>query len=276
MSAGSAACPALDHIAALAGTAVRAAGALLAAIRARGDIHVTVRERHDVKLAADVAAEQCLQELLRAARPADGMLAEESGAAALERAGVWIIDPLDGSVNYSHGHPHFCVSLAWAWRGVTQVGVIYDPVRDELFSAVRGGGAFVNGVPMRCAPTAVLAEAMIAVGLNRFFVGPALANELAGLSDRTQKVRISGSAALDLAYTACGRVDGYFEQRVFVWDLAAGMLLVEEAGGRSCWWRRPERAHQRACLASAPALFPPLLSLLTLDEYRGARTCFDD
>jgi len=276
MSAAAAVCPALDRIAALAGTAVRAAGAMLADIRARGDIQVKVRERHDVKLAADVASETCIQELLRAARPADGILAEESGAAALERAGVWIIDPLDGTVNYSHGHPHFCVSLAWAWRGVTQVGVVYDPVRDELFSARRGGGAWLNGAPMHCAPTAALAAAMVAIGLNRFCVGPAIADELAVLSDRTQKVRISGAAALDLAYTACGRLDGYFEQRVFVWDLAAGMLLVDEAGGRSCWWRRPERAHQRACLASAPALFPPLLALLNLDERNGARTCFDD
>lgn len=276
MSAAASACPALDRIAALAGTAARAAGAILMDIRTRGDIHVKVRERHDVKLAADVASEKCIQELLRAARPADGMLAEESGAEALEREGVWIIDPLDGSVNYSHGHPHFCVSLAWAWRGVTQVGVIYDPVRDELFSAVRGGGAVVNGASLRCAPTAALAEAMIAIGLSRFFVGPSLADELAVLSDRAQKVRISGAAALDLAYTASGHLDGYFEQRVFVWDLAAGMLLVDEAGGHSCWWRRPERAYQRACLATAPALFPPLLALLNLDESRGARTCFDD
>ena len=276
MSATAVACPALDQIAALAGTAARAAGALLADIRARGDIQVKVRERHDVKLVADVAAEQCIQELLRAARPADGVLAEESGAAALERAGVWIIDPLDGTVNYSHGHPHFCVALAWAWHGVTQVGVIYDPVRDELFSAVRGGGARMNGVPVRCAPTAVLADAMIATGLNRYVGGPGLTDELAALAAHTQKVRISGSAALDLAYTACGRLDGYFEQHVFVWDLAAGMLLVDEAGGRSCWWRRPGRAHQRACLATAPAIFPPLLALLNLDERSDARTCFDD
>jgi myo-inositol-1(or 4)-monophosphatase len=268
--------PALDQLAILAGTAVRAAGAVLMAMRARGDIEVKVRERHDVKLAADVAAEQCLRAELCAARPRDGILAEESGAAGLERDGVWIIDPLDGTVNYSHGHPHFCVVLAWAWRGVPQVGVIYDPVRDEMFSVVRGGGACLNGAPLRCAATATLAEAMLATGLNRYAAGPAPADELAVLAERSQKVRISGSAALDLAYTACGRLDGYFEQRVFVWDLAAGMLLVEEAGGRSCWWRRPARAHQRACLASAPALFPPLLALLNLDESRGARTCFDD
>jgi len=276
MNAGSAGCPALDRIVALACTAARAAGAILTGIRTRGDLQVKVRERHDVKLAADVAAEQCIQELLRAARPTDGMLAEESGAAALEQEGVWIIDPLDGTVNFSHGHPHFCVALAWAWRGVTQVGVIYDPVRDELFSALRGGGACLNGAPLRSAPTTALAEAMVAVGLNRYCDGSALTDELAVLAERTQKVRISGSAALDLAYTACGRVDGYFEQRVFVWDLAAGMLLVDEAGGHSCWWRRPGRAHQRACLATAPALFQPLLALLNLDERTRARTCFDD
>jgi myo-inositol-1(or 4)-monophosphatase len=270
------ACPALAPIMACAMDAARAAGVILANIRARGDIQVHARERHDVKLAADVASENCIRTMLRAIRPQDGILAEESGADALHRDGLWIIDPLDGTVNFSHGHPHFCVSLAWAWRGVTQVGVIYDPVRDELFSAQRGGGAHLNGAPMRCATTTALGDAMIAIGLSRFFVGPALAEELAVLSDRTQKVRICGAAALDLAYTACGRMDGYFEQRVFVWDLAAGMLLVEEAGGRSCWWRRSERAHQRACLATAPVLFAPLLALLNLDERSDARTCLDD
>jgi myo-inositol-1(or 4)-monophosphatase len=213
--------------------------------------------------------------MIRAQRPQDGILAEESGADATDRDGVWIVDPLDGTVNFSHGHPHFAVSLAWAWRGRIEVGVIYDPLRDELFSAMRGGGAHCNGRPIKCAGTDSLRDAMIAVGLGRFISGEALCADLVQLANTVQKVRIAGSAALDLAYTACGRLDAYYEQRVFLWDLAAGMLLIEEAGGVVYWWPQP-RPHQRSCLAAAKGLAAPLIELLQLTPTTDARTCFDD
>ncbi len=267
--------PDLDHVLALAQTAARAAAAAHRAAQDSGVLHVNLRTAHDVKLAADVEAERIICDLLHARRPGDGILAEERGAGALDAPGVWIIDPLDGTVNFSHGHPHFAISIAWAWQRVTQIGVIYDCRRDEMYTAVRGSGAYCNGRPIHAAATARPGDAMLAIGLGKHDPAHAAAHALTRLAPVVQKLRISGAAALDLAFTASGRLDAYSENPIFLWDIAAGALLVEEAGGVCLQWHTGQPA-RRVCLAAAPGIAAALLDLLSLDRNACARTCFDD
>jgi myo-inositol-1(or 4)-monophosphatase len=146
----------------------------------------------------------------------------------------WIIDPLDGTVNFAHGYPAFCVSIACEADGVLEYGVIYDPLRDELFEASRGGGARLNGQAIRVSATARPDRSLIATGFPydiRKRVTETLAR-LGRLLEIVQGLRRGGSAALDLAYVACGRLDGFFEENLKPWDTAAGLIIVTEAGGR--------------------------------------------
>jgi len=267
--------PNLDAILGLACDAARAAGRALAfAQDARSFTH-HARFAHDVKLSADLEAEAIICEMIRSHRPNDGILAEERGAARLNATGVWIIDPLDGTVNFSHGHPHFAVSIAFTWQRVTHAGVIYDCRRDQLYTAIRGAGAFCNGRPIHAAHTARLADAMLAIGLAKHDPAAAAQHALSRLAPAVQKLRISGAAALDLAFTACGRLDAYLENPIYLWDIAAGALITEEAGAACYTWPTGSPA-QRICLAAAPGIAPALLELLNLDPSACARTCFDD
>ncbi len=233
------------------------------------------RLRHDVKLSADITSETAIPRTIRARRPPDGILAEEGGENEIKRHGVWIVDPLDGTVNFSHGHPHFCVSIAWLWQGETVVGVIYDPLRDELFSAIRGRGAFCNGKAVHVAGTANMHHAMVAVGFGKSAPEAFVTTDANSLGASVQKLRISGSAALDLAYVACGRLDGYAETQVYVWDLAAGALIVEEAGGVCYMWPR-EELHMRSCVATGEKLSDRIVTILSKDPALRARTCLND
>ncbi len=146
----------------------------------------------------------------------------------------WIIDPLDGTVNFAHGFPMFCVSIACEVAGVLEVGVIYDPMREELFEATRGGGAFLNGRPLRVSETSQLEAALLVTGFpyNIRERLPQTMARLANLVGRAQGVRRAGSAALDLCYVAAGRFEGFWEEGLKPWDTAAGVLIVAEAGGR--------------------------------------------
>ncbi len=251
----------------LAETVAREAGKILLETRRQGDIKVDSRELHDVKLAADKASEDLIINKLREERPEDGIISEECGASETQKEGIWIIDPLDGTVNFSHGHPHFCVSIAWCRRGEVQAGVVYDPVREELFSALRDGGAYCNGEPIDAAATNRLEQAMLAVGFGNL-PGQESLRQMEKLSERVQKLRISGSAALDLAYVACGRLDGYCETRIFVWDLAAGLLIAREAGAIGYMWPggKPWR---RGCLAAAPGLIDAAAQVLQFDPQQA-------
>jgi myo-inositol-1(or 4)-monophosphatase len=146
----------------------------------------------------------------------------------------WIIDPLDGTVNFAHGYPAFCVSIACEADGVLDYGVIYDPLRDELFEASRGAGASLNGQPIRVSATAPLSRALIATGFPydiRERVPETLAR-LGRILGLVQGLRRGGSAALDMCYVACGRLDGFYEENLKPWDTAAGLLMVTEAGGK--------------------------------------------
>lgn len=242
----------------------REAGAYLLKTYQSGNIRVDNREPHDVKLEADRGSENIIIQRLREERPKDGIISEECGANETTKEGVWIIDPLDGTVNFSHGHPHFCVSIGWCRNGEVEIGAVFDPVRDELFSATRNGGAFCNGMRISTASTPKLDQAMLAVGYGKL-PGQESLRQMEKLADRVQKMRISGSAALDLAYLACGRLDGYCENRIYVWDLAAGLLIARQAGAIGYMWPDDE-LWRRSCLAATPALAEEITIGLQLNK----------
>jgi len=183
----------------------------------------------------DTAAEALILARLHTAFPDHAILGEETGGSPWDVPGpIWLVDPLDGTNNFAHGFPHFCVSIGLMVAGKLQVGVIYDPLRDELFTAQRGAGATLNEHPIHVTPVACLAEAFLATGFgyNRRVAADNNTRRLDDFLRRSQGVRRAGSAALDMAYVACGRFDGYWESYLSPWDLAAGVLLVQEAGGR--------------------------------------------
>ncbi len=190
----------------------------------------------DLVSEADLSSEGLIRRRLAQARPDDGILAEEGGGSEGTSGLTWIVDPLDGTVNFLFAIPQWCVSVAVADEAGSLVGAIYDPSRDELFSATREGEAWLNGDPLAASadsrqPSADLAGAMVATGFAYdASVRAAQAEVLAGLIPRVRDIRRFGSAALDLAWTACGRYDAYFERTTKPWDIAAGTLVCERAG----------------------------------------------
>lgn len=201
---------------------------------------ITVSNKGDIDLVteADLASERFIIERIQTHYPRHQILAEESGASAQSEQHSeykWIIDPLDGTTNYAHGYPCFCVSIALEHTASRQivVGVIYDPTRDELFAAERGQGATLNGRRIRVTDTFDLNRALLCTGFPYDVRERGdFARHFTNFINHAQAVRRDGSAALDLAYVACGRFDGFWEEGLRPWDVAAGVLLVEEAGGR--------------------------------------------
>ena len=181
---------------------------------------------------ADRDAEALIRDLLAAERPDDGQLAEEGTSAEGSSGRRWVFDPLDGTISYLYGYPHWCVSVALEDDAGVLVGAVYDPNRDELFRAVRGEGATLNRRPARVREDAPLERALVATGFGYDAARRARQAEiLAELLPRVRDIRRAGSAALDLAWLAAGRLDAYFERGLNPWDWAAGSLLVQEAGG---------------------------------------------
>jgi myo-inositol-1(or 4)-monophosphatase len=210
----------------------REAGALLMGYFAR---RVKIEYKGDVDLVteADRASEKLILERLRARWPGHNVLAEEGGGSEAGSDYRWYVDPLDGTTNFAHGFPVFCISMALEHKGERIAGVVFDPTRDELFSAEKGGGAFLNGQPIHVSKTAKLVESLVATGFpsHKRHKNPNI-HFYHQITLRTHGVRRAGSAALDLCYVACGRFDGYWEFKLNPWDTAAGVLLVEEAGGK--------------------------------------------
>src|SRR4051812_13025437 len=199
---------------------------------------IAVSKKGDINLVteADLASEALIIERIKSHHPKHFILAEESGnsvAVGGDAAWKWIIDPLDGTTNYAHGYPCFCVTLALEHNGEIVIGVTYDPTRDELFSAERGQGANLNLKPIHVSDTEELGDSLIVTGFPYDFKSkPQFARHLTDFLVASRGVRRDGSAAIDMAYVACGRFDGFWEEGLNPWDMAAGVLLIEEAGGR--------------------------------------------
>ena len=226
---------------------------------------VSQKGQNDYVSEVDHAAEQAIVQVLKEAYPQHSILAEESGVSGAQSEYQWIIDPLDGTTNFLHGFPHYCVSIALALKGVVQHGVIFDPVRNDLFTASRGGGAFLNDRRMRVSKTIYLKDALLGTG----FPYKEFANidrYLAVFKEMTQKsagIRRPGSAALDLAYVACGRFDGFWETGLSAWDVAAGGLMVQEAGGLIADFKGESNwLHDGNLVCGTPKVFAPMLAVI--------------
>jgi myo-inositol-1(or 4)-monophosphatase len=188
---------------------------------------------------ADLASEKHIVEKIRSHYPKHSILAEESGVNDVANAEYkWIIDPLDGTTNYSHGYPCFCVSIGLEYQGEIVLGVIYDPTRDELFAAEKGQGATLNGRTMGVSEIEDLSKSLLVTGFPYSVVlqNPNFERNIKNFIIKSQAVRRDGSAALNMAYVACGRFDGFWEEGLNPWDMAAGYLLITEAGGRVTYY----------------------------------------
>jgi len=218
--------------------AARAAGHVLLRHFERLDtLNIVTKTRMDYASEADEQAELAIIKKLRQEYPDHAILGEEGGAQPGARGGsryTWVIDPLDGTSNYLRGFPHWCVSMALCEDGEPAHAVIFDPLRNELFTATRGGGAFLNERRIRASERAGLSGALIATGFSPRERARAAAQLdcINTLLDEAEDIRCTGSSALDLAHIACARLDGSFEAGLQPWDIAAGVLLVREAGGR--------------------------------------------
>ena len=225
---------------------------------------VNLADAHDIKLELDVRCQKLIEKILRAAFPKIPLLGEEGDSGNVNAEYRWVVDPIDGTVNYAHSMPHAAVSIALQWWGEslssrnsrtktkksaldgvsphqnyeTLLGVIYDPFTDELWTATRGGPTRLNGHTVRVSQRANLGDAIIAMGFSKDKANLEKSlPHLNRLSRRVLKVRIMGSAALELAYVACGRLDAYIERTINLWDIAAGALMVERSGGE--FYTRP-------------------------------------
>jgi myo-inositol-1(or 4)-monophosphatase len=252
---------------AVAVEAARAAGRIQ---RERYRTGFAVRRKGAVDLVTevDLACEEAIRQVLARLAPGTPVLGEEGGATG-SGADRWLVDPLDGTTNYAHGFPVFCASVAWEEGGAVRLGAVYDPLRDELFTAERASGARCNGERLRTSGVADLGAALLATGFpyDRG-TNPRNYDEFRELTQRTQGVRRGGSAALDLCYVAAGRLDGFWEPGLKPWDLAAGCLLVEEAGGTVTGYRgEPFTPYGADVVATNGPLHGALLA--ALGEARG-------
>jgi myo-inositol-1(or 4)-monophosphatase len=245
----------------------RDAGGLL--IQRLGAAKVTNKGDIDLVTEADLASENLIIERIRSYYPQHGILAEESGEAELVGGGKrsewkWIIDPLDGTTNYAHSYPCFCVSIALEHAGVLEVGVVYDPVRDEMFAAERGNGATLNDRKITVSSVEELRDAMLCTGFPyNVRERPDFTRDFANFTMAAQAVRRDGSAALDLAYVACGRFDGFWEDGLSPWDIAAGQILIEEARGKvSNFENEPLSIYTKKVLASNGLVHDAMLRVL--------------
>lgn len=245
-----------DALLELAAEVVREAGAVVR--RRPVDLEVDTKTTPtDVVTSVDAAAERLIVAGLLDARPDDGVLGEEGAGAAGSTGVRWVIDPIDGTVNYLYGIPAYAVSIAAEYGGEVVAGVVLDVAADRLYTATRGGGAACDGVPLRCSASAELAQALIGTGFA-YDAGTrgAQAQVLTRVLPVVRDIRRFGSCALDLCAVAAGRLDGYYEWGPSVWDFAAGGLIAAEAGARVA------AVHDGLVVASAPDLFDALRGLL--------------
>jgi len=229
---------------------------------------INISKKGDINLVteADFASEKHIIEKIHTYYPKHSILAEESGDAVVigDSKWKWIIDPLDGTTNYAHGYPCFCVTLALEHDGEIVVGVTFDPTRNEMFASEKGSGATLNNKTLRVSETRELKDALLVTG----FPYDAreredFARHFTGFTHKSRGIRRDGSAAIDMAYVACGRFDGFWEEGLHAWDVAAGVLLIEEAGGRVSYYDgSPFSIYQPPICASNHLIHAEMLEVL--------------
>ncbi len=237
--------------------------------------HIQKKGTIDLVTEVDVEVERMFRALIAERFPDHRILAEEFGAGEEGQSSspyCWIFDPVDGTTNYAHGMPIFCSSLALEIDGRIEVGAVYDPTRRELFTAERGGGARLNGVPMRVSAAETLIDSMLCTGFP--YSVHSIVDEIVGLFadfvGQARAVRRLGSAAIDLCYVAAGRLDGFWERLLSPWDIAAGALMVEEAGGRVSNFDGGSFAARGGEIVASNGLIHPEL-LATIAAYRSRK-----
>jgi myo-inositol-1(or 4)-monophosphatase len=230
--------------------AARSAGGLLQAHYGRS-LAIDANEAHDIKLELDRRTQALIESLLLMRFPSHAIYGEEGMRGDDSSEFQWVIDPIDGTVNYFYGIPHFSISIALRRSGRIIVGVIYDPARDELWTVEDGGVSMLNGQPIVVSDRQQLSEAIVSVGLAKSIES---INSGIHLLERmlrsAKKCRMMGSAALDIAYVACGRLDAYIEGSISLWDVAAGILLIERAGGKVVLTPLPSTPEKFSIVAS--------------------------
>jgi myo-inositol-1(or 4)-monophosphatase len=247
--------------------AARRAGSIInRAALAGGGLQVRSKRKNDFVTEVDRAAEASIIETVRKAYPNHAILGEETGEIPVAQAEFrWIIDPLDGTTNFIHAFPQYCVSIGVEQRGALAHAVVYDPLRDELFTASKGRGAFLNDRRIRVSKCQKIEDALLGTGfpyreLARLDL---YMRQLRSMMEQSSGVRRAGAAALDLAYVACGRLDGFWELGLSPWDMAAGALLIQEAGGLAADLQGDQGFLEKGDIcAAAPKLFPALLQSL--------------
>lgn len=238
----------------------REAGSLLMSFF--GKVSIEYKGEVDLVTQADRASEKMIVERIRKQWPEHDLIGEEGSRRLTGSDFRWYVDPLDGTTNFAHGYPVFCVSMALEYKGERIAGVIYDPTRDEMFAAEKGGGSRLNGSPVHVSSTRLLKESLVATGFpsHKRHKNPNI-NFYHQITLRSHGVRRAGSAALDLCYVSCGRYDGFWEFNLNPWDTAAGVLLVQEAGGKvTNFTGGPFNIESREVLASNALLHEELLN----------------
>ena len=250
-----------------ASRAARSAGALLARHAGRARTVTTKRSAIDLVTEVDRAAERLIQRSLKRIDPSFGFLGEEHGEVRDGAAARWIVDPIDGTMNFVHGLPIFGVSIGLQYAGTLVAGVIYDPMRRELFTATKGGGAFLNGRRIRVSPTQKLSHSLVSTGFSSTFLTqdePYL-SWFKALQRRSHGVRRIGSTVWCLAQVAAGRLEGFYEKDLWPWDIAAGLVIVQEAGGRTTGFDgRAPTLEGRQLVATNGRIHNELLNVLKL------------
>jgi len=233
-------------------------------------LRVTKKGVIDLVTEADVAAEKIIVETIREVFPDHALLAEESGASGENSEHCWIIDPLDGTTNFAHALPFFAVSIAYARTDEVLMGIVFNPVNGEFFSAVHGQGASLNGTPIHASSTKTVSDSLLVTGFPytvRTTPPTGLLEQFSRCLTSAQGVRRLGSAALDLCYVGCGRFDGFWEENLKPWDTAAGLLVAREAGARvTDYADHPFNFYDKQILATNTHIHQEMVDLLTIED----------
>lgn len=260
------------HLNVMCNAAFKAARGLVRDFGEVENLQVSRKGPGDFVSTADKKAEDILFNELKKARPSYGFLMEESGIIPGDEDSTWIIDPLDGTTNFLHGIPHFSISIGLKKGDELIAGVVYDPIKDELFYAEKGGGAFLNSRRLRVSARSNLQDSLLATGIPFALHGAAetkkFQNTLGKVMPLVAGIRRFGSAALDLAYVAAGRYDGYWEPSLKVWDIAAGIVIVREAGGAVCDLKGGEDMLEAGSILATNQSLKQTLKDLLLPEYK--------